>query len=362
MLAPRNLVLFLAIVLPWFLALVSTHPEFLRYGLVEESARRFLTRSFRRTEPVYYFGPVLLLVFYPWSALLPEAALIAWRNRGRWMRADRFLILWAVVVVVFFSLSQSKRPGYILPAIVAFAALTARLFDHALAESEGRAIRLVLRGTMWIALLSTSAAAALSLNLGRPDRLQALLGFESNEFGRLQPDLGVLVVSVLVVASWRSPSGCAAMPGLRWRCSRSLPSCSYRSVLERRRGMRRPARRAHWRGPSRRCPRHDRRVPGVLRRWAALLRRRARDLYHGARSRRADQQLRPVPAEAGRDVARYAGTPERSRAMAVPPDGIRVRADEKVRAALAGGDRPASRRPCCRGARGWWGALVPPPA
>jgi len=200
MLAPRNLVLFFAIVLPWFLALVYTHPEFLRYGLVEESARRFLTRSFRRTEPVYYFGPVLLLVFYPWSALLPEAALIAWRNRGRWMRADRFLILWAVVVVVFFSLSQSKRPGYILPAIVACAALTARLFDHALAESEGRAIRLVLRGTMWIALLSTAAAAALSLNLGRPDRLQALLGFESNEFGRLQPDLGVLVVSVLVVA------------------------------------------------------------------------------------------------------------------------------------------------------------------
>ena len=61
MLAPRNLALFLAIVLPWFLALVHAHPEFLRYGLVEESARRFLTPSFRRTEPVYYFGPVLLL-------------------------------------------------------------------------------------------------------------------------------------------------------------------------------------------------------------------------------------------------------------------------------------------------------------
>src|SRR5262245_36969065 len=84
MLAPLNLALFLAIVLPWFLALVSVHPEFLRYGLIEESWRRFLTPSFRRTEPVYYFGPVLMVALYPWSALLPEATVMAWRQRARW--------------------------------------------------------------------------------------------------------------------------------------------------------------------------------------------------------------------------------------------------------------------------------------
>jgi 4-amino-4-deoxy-L-arabinose transferase-like glycosyltransferase len=200
MLDPRNLALFLAIVLPWFLALVHAHPEFLRYGLVEESARRFLMPSFRRTEPVYYFGPVLLLAMYPWSALLPESAVVAWRHRARWMQADRFLIVWAVVVVAFFSSSQSKRPGYILPAVVALAALTARLLDQALSESNGLAARLVLRGTLGMAILSTAAAAALSLNLVRPNGLQILLNFESNEFGRLEPDLGVLVVSLLVVA------------------------------------------------------------------------------------------------------------------------------------------------------------------
>jgi len=200
MLSPRNLALFLAIVLPWFLALVHAHPEFLRYGLVDESARRFLTPSFRRTEPVYYFGPVLLLGMYPWSALLPEAAVAAWRHRARWMQADRFLIVWAVVVVVLFSSSQSKRPGYILPAAVALAALAARLLDHALSESDGLAARLVLRGTLGVAILSAVAAAALSLNLVRPNSLQILLNFESNEFGRLERDLGILVVSLLVLA------------------------------------------------------------------------------------------------------------------------------------------------------------------
>jgi len=210
MLAPVNLLLFLALVLPWFAALLHEHPEFLHYGLVEETMRRYLTTTFRRSEPAYYYGPILLLVFYPWSVLLPEAVVAAWRNRARWTRTDRFFIVWAVVVVVFFSSSQSKRPGYILPGIVALAVLTGRLFDHALAGPENRAVRLILRGALGVAILSAVAAGALSLNLGGPDRLQTLLGFESNEFRRLQPDVGILVASLLGVAvaafavrSWR---------------------------------------------------------------------------------------------------------------------------------------------------------------
>jgi 4-amino-4-deoxy-L-arabinose transferase-like glycosyltransferase len=200
MLGPANLLLFLAIVLPWFVALILAHPEFVHYGLVEETMRRYVTTSFRRTEPFYYYAPILLLVFFPWSVLLPEAAVTAWRNRARWTRIDRFFITWAVVVVVFFSSSQSKRPGYILPGIVALAALIGRLFDHALADSEGRAARLILRGAVGVALISVVAAGALSFNLAGPDRLQDLLDFESNEFGRLQPDMGILVATILGVA------------------------------------------------------------------------------------------------------------------------------------------------------------------
>ena len=200
MLAPANLLLFLAIILPWFAALVHAHPEFVHYGLVEETLRRYVTTSFRRTEPVYYYGPVLLLVLYPWSLLLPEAVVAAWRSRARWTRVDRFFIVWAVMVTIFFSTSQSKRPGYILPGVIALAVLIGRLFDHALAGPENRAARLIFRATLGVALVSTAAAGALSLNLGGPDRLQDLLDFESNEFGRLQPDIGVLVASLLGIA------------------------------------------------------------------------------------------------------------------------------------------------------------------
>jgi 4-amino-4-deoxy-L-arabinose transferase-like glycosyltransferase len=201
MLAPRNLVLFLALVLPWFLALLHAHPDFLHYGLVEESMRRYLSNTLRRSEPVYYYGPVLLVALYPWSALLPEAVVAAWRARARWTPTDRFLIVWAVIVVLFFSSSQSKRPGYILPGLVALAVLIARLLDRALAGHEGRAARLVLRGAFVVGLISLAAAGALALNLAGPDRLQDLLDFESNEFGRLQPDMGILVGSLLGVAA-----------------------------------------------------------------------------------------------------------------------------------------------------------------
>jgi 4-amino-4-deoxy-L-arabinose transferase-like glycosyltransferase len=197
LLGPTNLLLFLAMVLPWLAALVRAEPDFLHYGLVEETLRRYVTPALRRTEPVYYYAPVLLLASYPWSALLPEAAVAAWRARARWTRADRLFVVWATVVVLFFSGSQSKRPGYVLPAVIALAVLTARLFDHALTHPDGRAARLALRGTLGVALFSAAAAGVLSVNLFEPRRLQALLQFESDEFDRLQPGLGTIVLSLL---------------------------------------------------------------------------------------------------------------------------------------------------------------------
>jgi 4-amino-4-deoxy-L-arabinose transferase-like glycosyltransferase len=210
MLAPVNLLVFLAIALPWFAALAYAHPDFVHYGLVEETLRRYLTTKLRRTEPIYYYAPVLLVALYPWSALLPEAVVVAWRSRARWTRADRFFIVWAAMVVVFFSSSQSKRPGYVLPGIIALAVLVGRLLDHALTRTDGRAARLVLRGTVGVAMLSALAAGALALNLAGPDRLQALLDFESNEFGRLQPDVGVLVAALVAVTV-------AALAARLWR-------------------------------------------------------------------------------------------------------------------------------------------------
>lgn len=148
LLAPLNLLAFFLITLPWFIGLCIAHGDFLQYGLVEESFRRFTSSNgFYHAEPVYFYVLIVAATFFPWSLLLPEASLAAWKERWAKNRADRLCIVWSVAVVAFFSLSRSKLPGYILSVAVASGILVARLFEAALANPEGKSARLVRRAT-----------------------------------------------------------------------------------------------------------------------------------------------------------------------------------------------------------------------
>lgn len=198
---PLNLLLFFALVLPWFLGVLRREPDFFYYGLIQESLQRYLTPELRRAEPVYYYAPVLLVVCYPWSALLPAGVASAWRARARLLRADRLFIVWASVVLLFFSTSQSKRPGYILTGVIALGVLTGRLLDRALADPTSATARLVLRATFALALMSAAAGAVLTLTVIEPGRLEDVLHFHSDEFDRLEPALPLLALSLFSVAS-----------------------------------------------------------------------------------------------------------------------------------------------------------------
>jgi 4-amino-4-deoxy-L-arabinose transferase-like glycosyltransferase len=198
--APLNLLVFFAIVLPWFFAVAHRRPDFPYYGLVEESLHRFTTSAFHRTAPVWYYVPVIAAVFFPWSLLLPESLVAAWKARRRWSRADRLLVAWAVVVVLFFSLSQSKLPGYVLTGVVALGLLTARVLDRAFERPDGPAGRLVLRGAVLLAAVSAAGALALAVASSMPGGLPALLHSRSGEVERLVPATGPLLWPLALVA------------------------------------------------------------------------------------------------------------------------------------------------------------------
>jgi len=167
LLAPLNLLVFFGVTLPWFVGLCLAHRDFLHYGLVEESFHRFTTsEKFHRSEPFWFYLFTVAGTFFPWSLLLPEAGLAMWRERWAKNRADRFCLIWSVVVVVFFSISQSKLPGYILSVTVASGILLARLFDAALANPDGRAARLVGRATVAFAIVCLLLAVAAAVMLG----------------------------------------------------------------------------------------------------------------------------------------------------------------------------------------------------
>jgi len=216
--APLNLVVFLAIVLPWFFGVAQRRPDFPYYGLVEESLHRFTSPQFHRSAPFWYYVPVIAGVFFPWTILLPESAVAAWRARARWTRADRLLVAWVLVAVVFFSLSQSKLPGYVLTAVVALGVLVARVLDLAFAHPEGRARRLVIRGAIALAAIAVLGAALLGAARTVEGGFPALLHLGGGDIQRLgaatAPLLWMLAILALAaaVAGWRRDAriACAA--------------------------------------------------------------------------------------------------------------------------------------------------------
>jgi hypothetical protein len=163
MFAPGNLLVFLALVLPWFAGVSILRPDFPYYGIVMESLSRFSTGSFHRTAPFYYYAPVIAGVMFPWSVMVLALGRRAWLERARWSSADRLFVIWTVVVVLFFSISQSKLPGYVLTAVIALGILLARAFDAAWdqdGDSPG-VRRAIQRGALLLCLVLVACTALL---------------------------------------------------------------------------------------------------------------------------------------------------------------------------------------------------------
>jgi len=194
---PLNLLVFFGVTLPWFVGLCLAHRDFLHYGLVEESFKRFTTaKRFHRSEPFYFFLLITAGLFFPWSLLLPEASVATWRERWSRNSADRLGLLWSVLVIVFFSVSQSKLPGYILSVTVSCGILVARLFDAAWEVPDGRAARLVSRATMAFALVCLVLGLAVGVGSSYMSIFAKPLRIPESEAARFgQGALGMAILS-----------------------------------------------------------------------------------------------------------------------------------------------------------------------
>lgn len=167
--APGFLLFFL-IASPWYLAMQMKAPQFFHVFFIEHNLERFGTNLYQHAQPFWYYIPVFLLATLPWTVFTLSA--IAGAARDFWQELRRsdaesvpaesppaqsapvevapstmpavvpqnrdpeqdqkryealpvFLFLWTILPIVFFSISRSKLPGYILPAIPPAAMLTA---------------------------------------------------------------------------------------------------------------------------------------------------------------------------------------------------------------------------------------------
>lgn len=139
-----GILLFCAITLPWYVAVQLKNPEFSRVFFLQHNLGRFSTNLYHHKEPFWYFIPVALLGLIPWTAFalasLVEIIRAWWAERRGALQAEDsfnvFLVIWLLVPTLFFSLSQSKLPGYILPALPAGTLLTAECVRRRLSENQ----------------------------------------------------------------------------------------------------------------------------------------------------------------------------------------------------------------------------------
>jgi 4-amino-4-deoxy-L-arabinose transferase-like glycosyltransferase len=136
-----GMLLYFAIVLPWFIAVQHQNPDFFRVFFLQHNLERFTTDLYEHQQPFWYYLVVALLALMPWTVIAVRAmidgirtSVCEWRARhfgsckmcpGQPGDAfPEFLVLWAMIPILFFSFSQSKLPGYILPSIPPITILT----------------------------------------------------------------------------------------------------------------------------------------------------------------------------------------------------------------------------------------------
>lgn len=140
--------LFCVVALPWYFAVQLRNPEFFREFILQHNLARFSSDLYHHRQPFWYYIPVTLLALVPWTifviAAFAERTRLWWRERNfpepdAQLQFGVFAIFWFIVPVIFFSVSQSKLPGYILPAIPAATVLLADYLREHLQNGEAGA-------------------------------------------------------------------------------------------------------------------------------------------------------------------------------------------------------------------------------
>jgi len=141
-----GLILFFLITTPWFVLISLKNPEFPQFFFIHEQFQRFTSKIHNRYGPPYYFLPILALGIVPWLGVLFQSLWNGAReqNAASGFQPKKMLLIWSVFIFVFFSISDSKLPSYILPIFPALALLIACHLDNASNKSVQASALLLL--------------------------------------------------------------------------------------------------------------------------------------------------------------------------------------------------------------------------
>ncbi len=207
----RGWALVALIAAPWLATMEIMHPGFLQHHVVNEQIMRFFGQRYPQDINSFSIAGFWLLLgiwLLPWSLLLPEAIYRFWREEasasGTTPRG-RLLLLWAAIILGFYTLSASRNEYYSLPALPPLALVLGWRVQRFLAAPRDYSLPLAL------ILLALFGMATLYLlphleELLVANRREFIGLFELVEPHARQVMVVVPLLAALgVVAGWRSP-------------------------------------------------------------------------------------------------------------------------------------------------------------
>jgi 4-amino-4-deoxy-L-arabinose transferase len=197
--------------LPWVIAIGEREPDFWRYFFWVEHIQRFAEKNAQHSAPFWYYLPVLILGTLPWMALLPGSLISGWKKKA--LRPELFFLLsWAIMPLIFFSIAKGKLPTYILPCFAPLALLMADHFEQVRQSVTSRVLKVngiinVLFGSLAvIALLVTSGLL--------PLHIKPVYGHD---------ELYKLLIAILCFAAWALAGALSLTLPRRWYWSAACP-------------------------------------------------------------------------------------------------------------------------------------------
>jgi len=151
----------LAVAAIWYGPMLKRHGMiFVADFILQHHFARFLGNQYHHPQAVYFYVPVLAGLALPWTIFLVAAFVSSrhWRWRGD-KAIDRlrvFSLAWILLPLIFFSVSQSKLPAYILPVLPAVALLVGERVTCFLSAQRGHRV-LKLTGTLLLLMLAAGS-------------------------------------------------------------------------------------------------------------------------------------------------------------------------------------------------------------
>jgi 4-amino-4-deoxy-L-arabinose transferase-like glycosyltransferase len=190
-------ILFFVVAAPWYLLMTYFHGSaFIDTFLGFHNVTRFTSPEHASGAVWYYFIPVLLVGFFPWTPILFQSIWTALTCNRKERPLLLFFLLWAAVVFLFFSVSATKLVSYILPIFPPLAVVAGWYLDQ-VAEQGRQKPR--------IAWISATLLLGAGLVFGLFKALDTMPFLEAGVLGLSSVILLMAVLAAIFI--WRRSTG-----------------------------------------------------------------------------------------------------------------------------------------------------------